>query len=427
MKKISVLLQTIILFALNNLVAQNVGIGIANPQTKLHIGGNLSTEALSIGASNLNQGLLINGKAAIADKQYIEFGTGLTKDLKAGKFLFSVFDNSSNFVNNTYLKIYGAGATETALKIKFWAESESFFTGNIFSNGNLQAKSIKTTDGFWLKKLLISANNTANPLTITGPGVTNNLVVTNGGNVGINYNNPQDVSSNVQGPIKSITVNGVIKLDTLITNRIQTDLFVNNFNNKEIDLKGYSMKYEGNSYLKISNSGHVDGGKIGYQIFSNALDIVGIGSASTNRSLEIVSDQVYVTGPVQVAKKTSAHKLITSTTTIQTNNFKLGNNTYNFNDLKHGTITAGAGLPDTLVKVITFNFPIEFTFGSNPKFFATAQGEGNFADVFNITLTEVKNTGVKLIIKRMDITEADLSSGQAGWGQNLKVNWWAFE
>ncbi len=101
MKQLFILLA--LCFSLWQLSAQNVGIGTANPQAKLHV----------------------NGNQKIDSAYTLEFGAGLlTKEPNAGKIGYATYTPGT-------LDIIGAGNAGTTRKIKLWNEGGAMFTGNV--------------------------------------------------------------------------------------------------------------------------------------------------------------------------------------------------------------------------------------------------------------------------------------------------------
>jgi hypothetical protein len=117
MKKL--LLGIIAIASLQNVVAQNVGIGTTNPQTKLHVNGK-TTLGDSVFISN---GVIINADQQITNNNFIEFGKGIPKQTDAGKIGYQTF--------STGLDIVGAGTSNTSRRISFFNEGGASFNGNV--------------------------------------------------------------------------------------------------------------------------------------------------------------------------------------------------------------------------------------------------------------------------------------------------------
>jgi hypothetical protein len=93
------------------------------------------------------------------------------------------------------------------------------------------------------------------------------------------------------------------------------------------------------------------------------------------------------------------------------------------NKTQHGTMTVGAGTVNSITRSVTLTFPTAFS--GVPNVIATALNDSNFGDKFSITTTSISATSVTFIVFRLDATAP--TNGSPGWGQNLKLAWWAFE
>lgn len=421
MKKAIKFLTVIMLLGTTSISkAQKVGIGTNAPQFQMHVVGNIMVDSLAIGTTLPSKRIVIDGQTIIHDDHFLEFGGGIAKETMAGKIHFNAFESP---YANTFLRIYGAGTTVNNRKLKFFAEGGSLFTGGINANGIVSANNIKITN-FFLKSLRVNPLSGQSPFVIKDVGPTNRLEVNSNGNIGIGINNPP--SNDCCANSKTFHVNGDIKTDTLFASILGGRYNVNwpGTGLTKYASSSTNLKFDGNSTFQIANTGEVNGGTIGYQTFSDGLDIVGIGSSNNNRSINILSDDFYAFGNFEVATRTIIDSLYTNDT-LHTQKLILGYNKLEFKDIRHGTFEAGSGLPDTLVKVVTLTFPQPFSHLSKQKIFATARAENNAQDIFSITLTEIKEHTVKFIIRRMDIDESDLAPGQLGWAQNLHIDWWA--
>jgi hypothetical protein len=94
---------------------------------------------------------------------------------------------------------------------------------------------------------------------------------------------------------------------------------------------------------------------------------------------------------------------------------KVGGGTV-FNKMQGGQATVGAGTGG--VKTITITFPTAFA--APPVVVASAYGELAYNDTFDVTVKQISTTQFVVNIYRSD-------SAGAAWGQNLKLNWYAFQ
>lgn len=111
MKKLIFLICFVILFAKLN--AQNIGIGIPNPQDRLDVSGNIRTSGLRI---------VSNGS--------IDLGFGIDgKEPNAGRIGYGLFTPNT-------VDIVGGGTAFSNRSIKFWADGGSTFTGRLLIEGS---------------------------------------------------------------------------------------------------------------------------------------------------------------------------------------------------------------------------------------------------------------------------------------------------
>ena len=73
--------------------------------------------------------------------------------------------------------------------------------------------------------------------------------------------------------------------------------------------------------------------------------------------------------------------------------------------------------------VATFTFPTAFS--TIPQIIVTAVNDGTFTDKFSVSITSLTTTSVSFVVVRLGVPTPNAVS--QGWGQNLKLNWWAFE
>ena len=93
------------------------------------------------------------------------------------------------------------------------------------------------------------------------------------------------------------------------------------------------------------------------------------------------------------------------------------------NKTQHGTLIVGSGTIGSLTKTVTLTFPTAFA--SVPDVVGTAINDGTLGDKFSVTVTNITTTAATFIVYRLD--SAPPPGSVAGWGQNLKLSWWAFE
>lgn len=86
------------------------------------------------------------------------------------------------------------------------------------------------------------------------------------------------------------------------------------------------------------------------------------------------------------------------------------------NKIQGGTYEVGTGIAGVNVRTITFP---NGSFSSAPKVIVTVKGESTFNDVFVVITKEISTTQFKINIYRID-------NPGASWGQNLQVDWIAF-
>lgn len=117
MKKLSKSLWLLcLLLCLQQATAQNVGIGVATPQDRLDVNGNVRSTGLRISGQNI-----------------IELGFGLTKQADNGKIGLNVFGEANT------LSIVGGGTAVDGSdrRIKMWADGGTFFSGGGQFSGNV--------------------------------------------------------------------------------------------------------------------------------------------------------------------------------------------------------------------------------------------------------------------------------------------------
>ena len=102
--------------------------------------------------------------------------------------------------------------------------------------------------------------------------------------------------------------------------------------------------------------------------------------------------------------------------TTATDGLQVGGGTL-FTKMQSGSVTVGSSGAGELSYSITF--PVAFV--GTPKVFATARNEpsSNYNDAFSVSVRSISNTGVTFNIQRTD--------SNSGWGQQLRVDWFAVE
>jgi hypothetical protein len=109
-------------------------------------------------------------------------------------------------------------------------------------------------------------------------------------------------------------------------------------------------------------------------------------------------------------------------TILKNGEVKVGNKgTFHTNvqegQLTAGTLAVGAGNK----KSVTLTFPNAFTTAANVRVLVTPVNEGTNNDVFILSVRSVTATNCVVEIYRADV------AANTGWGQNLRVNWMAWE
>jgi len=198
--------------------AQNVGIGVSNPQSKLHIGGGLRLDTLTgVGGT----GLLWHNPDGVV--YGIKF-TGNTNDVLRGDGSFGSFsgsgisywsDNGTHIYNNNSGNV-GIGTTTPGSGLELRGtglQTQQRITDNTSGNSLvLQAgagNNLKITGYNY-------STNTAQPLYLSVDGA-NTLLNANGGNVGIGTTTPfskLSVNSNLFGISQT---NGTVTLSTYLS------------------------------------------------------------------------------------------------------------------------------------------------------------------------------------------------------------------
>lgn len=246
-KTLTLVMASVLLLMQQFLLAQNVGIGTSNPQSRLHINGNVKIDSA----------------------YFLEFGAGINnKEANAGKIGYQLFTPSA-------LDILGAGTSGGSRKIKFWNEGGAEFVGNVgigVANptsplqfaATLRNRKIALWDLFNNDNRFLGFGVNGGMLRYQVGTVSDNHVffagtsdtsskelmrITGAGNVGIG----------TASPLAKLHVNGNVKIDS-----------------------AYSLEFG----AKINNK-DINAGKIGYELFTpDALDIIGAGTAGNNRKIK---------------------------------------------------------------------------------------------------------------------------------------------
>lgn len=92
------------------------------------------------------------------------------------------------------------------------------------------------------------------------------------------------------------------------------------------------------------------------------------------------------------------------------------NSNIQFNKIQAGHVKCGSHGGG--VKEVTINFPQRFRL--KPMCVCTVRGEGYYNDTFAVTVKYITTASFKVNIARMD-------SHMRGWGQNVRLDWFAFE
>ena len=173
--------------------------------------------------------------------------------------------------------------------------------------------------------------------------------------------------------------------------------------------------------LNESAAGNYDGVKIGFD--KNTPDkrwTIGFLNGATETGFSINEDGgITAYGTSRLYLQAGGNVGIGTTTPTAkmdvAGSIKVGGGTV-FNKMQGGQATIGTGTGG--VKTFTITFPSAFA--APPVVVATAFGELAYNDTFDVTVKQVSTTQFVVNIYRTD-------SAGAAWGQNLKLNWYAFQ
>jgi hypothetical protein len=133
---------------------------------------------------------------------------------------------------------------------------------------------------------------------------------------------------------------------------------------------------------------------------------VGIGTTAPSSKFDVVNGSITVRG-------TNAGLEVRGI--IKGNSMMVDNGTI-FSKIQAGTATIGSNGVSG-VKTVTIIFPSAFS--TAPKIIVTPRGE-NYADVFSVTTRNIGTGSFQVNVQRTD-------SGLSTWGQNLQMDWLAWE
>jgi hypothetical protein len=133
---------------------------------------------------------------------------------------------------------------------------------------------------------------------------------------------------------------------------------------------------------------------------------VGIGTTAPSSKFDVVNGSITVRG---------INAGIEVNGPVKVNSIQVDNGTI-LSRIQAGTAFVG-GNGVSGVKTITVIFPSPFS--TAPQIMVTPRGE-NYADVFSVTTRNIGTTSFQVNVQRTD-------SGLSTWGQNLQVDWFAWE
>jgi hypothetical protein len=149
--------------------------------------------------------------------------------------------------------------------------------------------------------------------------------------------------------------------------------------------------------IKIPDTGTASGNLM---FIANSLT----GNEPAARTMMLINDE---TGNVGIGTQNPAARLDVEGT------FRVNRGTL-FSKIQAGTATVGSSSSQR--KNIVVSFPGSFLIP--PKIIAIARG-GNYPDTFAVTTTAISTTQFSVNVLRLDRS--------SGWGQNLKLDWMAWQ
>lgn len=273
---------------------------------------------------------------------------------------------SSMGVNDFRFRTYMINANENYRQV-----AKFNINGDISTVGKIKAASLKITENPGVNRVLISDAN---------------------GNLSWQSNPPTVPSLWLASQTNSISAAGNIKIDNPSTSALLSVAGENN----AFKVRGSSLQ------LRIRESDNsakewgvsVQGGQLRVSESSNATIPVIIEQNNQNNALVLKDDNIVATQNLQVNEQgTPMQNLVMGESMV--------------------------GSSATAVKEFTVNFGIG-TFSSSPLFFPQCRNEtSTISDQFAVTIKSITNTSTVIIITRLDAS--------TGWGQQLKLDWWAVQ
>ncbi|MBK8632414.1 MAG: hypothetical protein IPN72_02155 [Saprospiraceae bacterium] len=108
---------------------------------------------------------------------------------------------------------------------------------------------------------------------------------------------------------------------------------------------------------------------------------------------------------------------ITNNGITQVQKIKVGNDGSVFNNIQKGTFLIGPQVNPQPTLEVTRAFPTAFE--TIPRLNAICRNEAPYSNQFSVTIKSITTTDVTFIIRRLD--------NAGGWGQQLLLDWWAFQ